>query len=127
MWAMIPMLRTRSSGWVRLVSAIFSLATCERPGGARSSWRCAGGRAPTRVGGRGLPAVVGVGPVGLGHLVDVLAALHRSADAVARVEELVREAFGHRLLPTLPGVADEPAHGQGVGPRGADLDGHLVG
>src|SRR5690606_14179663 len=35
------------------------------------------------------PAVVREGPVGFGHLVGVLAALHRGAEAVAGVEQLV--------------------------------------
>src|SRR5689334_5438810 len=125
MWAMMPMLRTRSSGWVRFMLGAFGggISTCRRPGGARSSGGAPGAHplwCGTGVG--PLPAVVGEGPVGLGHLVHVLAALHRSADAVAGVEELVGEALGHRLLAALPGVADQPAHGEGVGARGADLD-----
>src|ERR687893_83303 len=55
----------------------------------------------------GLPAVVGEGLVGLGHLVRVLATLHRGTEAVARVEDLVHEALGHGLLAAVGGVADE--------------------
>src|SRR5262249_11081744 len=55
------------------------------------------------------------------------AALHRGTDAVAGIQELVGEALGHGLLTALPGVADEPADGEGVGAGGLDLDRHLVG
>ena len=49
-------------------------------------------------GASGLPAVVGEGLVGLGHLVHVLAALHARAEAVGGVEDLVHQPLGHRLL-----------------------------
>src|SRR5215204_4373206 len=80
-----------------------------------------GGPAPTS------PAVVGEGLVGLGHLVGVLALLHRGAEAVGSVEDLVHEALGHRLLTTVRGVADEPAQRQGGRAVGLDLDRDLVG
>src|SRR5690348_14400459 len=73
------------------------------------------------------PAVVRESLVGLGHLVGVLAALDRGAETVARVEDLVHEPVGHRLLTTLPRVADEPAQREGGGPVRLDLDGDLVG
>ena len=60
------------------------------------------------------------------HLLQVLAALDRGADAVARVEELAGQALGHRLLPPLAGVADDPADRERGRPAGPDLDGHLV-
>src|SRR3712207_7121423 len=47
-----------------------------------------------------LPAVVREGLVRLGHLVGVLAALDRGAQTVARVEQFVHQALGHRLLTT---------------------------
>src|SRR6478752_3744204 len=75
----------------------------------------------------GSPAVVREGLVGLGHLVRVLATLHRGAEAVAGVEDLVHEALGHGLLTTLTRVADQPAQGQRGGAAGADLDRDLVG
>src|ERR671912_1292841 len=53
----------------------------------------------------GLPAVVREGAVRLGHLVGVLAALDRGAQAVRRIQDLVLEAFGHRLLTTTLCVA----------------------
>src|SRR3546814_6808859 len=54
-----------------------SLATCERPGQARSLRRCTSGAHPPRwVGGSGpLPAVGGEGLVGLGHLGHVFLTL----------------------------------------------------
>src|SRR6476659_2018042 len=75
----------------------------------------------------GSPAVVREGLVGLGHLVRVLATLHRGAETVAGVEDLVHEALGHGLLTALPRVADEPAQGESRGPVRLDLDRHLVG
>ena len=51
-------------------------------------WRC------------GLPAVVREGPVGLGHLVRVLALLDARAETVAGVEQLVRQALDN-VRPTL--------------------------
>ena len=70
---------------------------------------------------------MGEGPVGLGHLVGVLAALHGSAEPVGGIQDLVHEPLGHGLLAAGAGEADEPAHGQcGLAPR-FDLDRHLVG
>src|SRR6476469_8084165 len=74
-----------------------------------------------------LPAVVREGLVGLGHLVGVLATLHRGTEAVGRVEDLVHAALGHGLLTTLTRVADHPAQGQRGRAVGLDLDRHLVG
>src|SRR6476661_10913404 len=74
-----------------------------------------------------LPAVVGEGLVGLRHLVRVLAPLHGGTEAVARVEQLVHEALGHRLLTTAAAVLDQPAQAQRGAARGTHLDRHLVG
>src|SRR5215471_11039279 len=74
MWAMIPMLRTRSSATA--CSVIFVL---------KSSFL------------RGLPAVVREGLVGLRHPVDVVLALERAALLVQRVENLVGELVRHAL------------------------------
>src|SRR6202453_2211921 len=74
-----------------------------------------------------LPAVVGEGLVGLRHLVGVLAPLDAGAEAVARVEQLVHEPLGHRLLAAVPGVGDDPAQRERGAARRADLDRHLVG
>src|SRR5258706_7768776 len=69
-----------------------------------------------------LPAVVCEGLVGLRHLVGVLASLHRGAEAVAGVEQLVHEPVDHGLLAPGPGVAHQPAQPEGRRPRRLDLD-----
>src|SRR5262249_1965146 len=74
-----------------------------------------------------LPAVVSEGPVGLRHLVRVLAPLHRGAETVACVHQLIQEPVDHRLLPPRPRVAGEPAKAERGGPEWLDLHGHLVG
>src|SRR5919204_395342 len=104
MCAMIPMLRVLAR------SAVLAMVVLSFP---RSCLR--------------LPAVVGEGLVGLGHLVGVLATLDAGAKAVAGVEDLVHEALGHRLLTPLPRVADEPAQRERGAARGLHLDRHLVG
>src|SRR3954451_668820 len=114
MWAMIPMLRVLARA-VTTSATLQSSLVCLGASGRLVATRC------------GLPAVVGEGLVGLGHLVGVLAPLDARAEAVARVEQLVHEALGHRLLPALPRVADEPAQGERGAPARAHLDGHLVG
>src|ERR1051326_6294018 len=73
------------------------------------------------------PAVVGEGLVRFGHLVGVLAALHACPEAVARVQQLVHEPLGHRLLAALPGVGHDPAQRQGGATGGPHLDRDLVG
>src|SRR5436190_11275817 len=75
----------------------------------------------------GSPAVVGEGLVGLGHLVGVLALLHRGTEAVGGVEDLVHQALGHRLLTTVRGVPDQPAQRQRGPTCSLDLDRDLVG
>src|SRR5579875_1735842 len=95
--------------------------------GAAARWRRVGrpalsaGRLPLS------PAVVSERPVRLGHLVRVLAALHRGAEAVRRVEDLVREPVRNRLLAAGLRVAREPAQRERVGAVRLDLDRHLVG
>src|SRR3954471_5997722 len=79
------------------------------------------------LGKRRLPAVVREGLVGLRHLVGVLAALHRSTETVARVEQLVHEPLDHGLLAPGAGVGDQPAQAQRRRPGRAHLDGHLIG
>src|SRR5690606_27035710 len=76
---------------------------------------------------RPLPAVVREGLVGLGHAVDVVLALVGAALLLLRVEQLVGEALGHRLLATLPGELDEPADRERARAALRDLDRHLVG
>src|SRR5947208_7724236 len=67
------------------------------------------------------------GLVGLGHAVDVVLALERAALLGLRIEELAREAVGHRLLPPLARELHEPAHREGAGAGGGHLDRDLVG
>src|SRR5699024_4071164 len=73
-----------------------------------------------------LPAVVGAGAVGLGHLVGVVATLDGSAEAVGGVEGLVRESVDHRALAALAGAHEQPAQGEGVAAARADLNRDLV-
>src|SRR3954452_21250316 len=127
MCAMIPMLRVLASwAWVPAMSLLLLLAsTC-----GMSVRGCRGSPgSPARAGAAGpaLPAVVREGLVGLGHLVGVLAALDRRTQTVARVEQLVHQTLGHRLLPAGAAVLDQPAQAQGGAARGAHLDRHLVG
>src|SRR6476620_10814622 len=138
MCAMMPMLRTflRSVRTSSATSGFSSHSSCSESGGAgaasrdgraRARWY-AGERAPRHTDRTaGSPAVVREGLVGLGHLVGVLAALDSGTEAVARVEDLVHEALGHRLLAALARVADEPAQGERGRAVGLDLDRHLVG
>src|SRR5690242_8586970 len=104
MCAMMPMLRTllRSVVMSTATAAVFLRKLVVGGGGSLGALQQGGSH-------RTSPAVVGEGLVGLGHLVGVLALLHRGTEAVARVEDLVHEALGHGLLATLRGVADEPA------------------
>src|SRR5436305_15345551 len=74
-----------------------------------------------------LPTIVSEGLVGLGHLVHVFTSLDGSTEPVAGIEDLIREAQGHRLFPTLAAVADEPADGDGGGAAPTNLHRHLVG
>src|SRR3712207_1311521 len=127
MCAMIPMLRVLAR--VALVSAM-ALSSVVRSAGGSSG----GGPDRPPAAGAGLrpagvhsPAVVREGLVRLGHLVGVLAALDRGSQTVARVEQLVHEALGHRLLATGPAVLDQPTQAEGGAARGADLDRDLVG
>jgi len=74
-----------------------------------------------------LPAVVSEGAVGLSHLVDVLATLHRSAQTVGGIEDLVGETLNHGVLATLAAEGDEPTQCQGGGATRTDVDRNLVG
>src|SRR5699024_9828603 len=85
-------------------------------GGAAGAWRWGPSRRtdPTMRS----PAVVSEGPVGLGHLVSVLAALDSGTEAVGGVEDLVHQTLGHAVLATGTRVADEPAQREGGGTTG---------
>src|SRR5688572_27943432 len=82
MWAMIPMLRTRSSPTGVATADIVSLR---------------------------LPAVVREGLVGLRHPVDVVLLLERPALLVQRVHELAGELRRHALLAALARCLHDPA------------------
>src|SRR3954469_7290372 len=121
MCAMIPMLRVLAS-WAALA------ITYSSSFGSACGFRGSPGLPPAAgADERASPAVVREGLVGLGHLVRVLAPLHGGTQTVARVEQLVHEALGHRLLATGPAVLDQPAEPQCGAARGADLDRDLVG
>src|SRR4051812_36079961 len=98
MWAMIPMLRTRSSATLVSATANFSP----------------------------LPAVVGEGLVRLRHPIHVVLALERVALLLERVEDLPRKHVLHVLLAPLARVGDEPAQGERATAPLRNLDRHLV-
>src|SRR5215212_6168113 len=101
MWAMIPMLRTRSRP-----TRVFSLTAiaCASP----------------------LPPLVREGLVGLRHPVDVVLALVGAALLVERVEDLAGEPLREALLAAVAGERDEPAYGEIARTALRHLDGHLV-
>src|SRR5215212_12228708 len=101
MWAMIPMLRTRSRP-----TRVFSLTAiaCASP----------------------LPPLVREGLVGLRHPVDVVLALVGAALLVERVEDLVRELLRHALLAAVARVGHDPADRERARTALRHLDGHLV-
>src|ERR1700710_1181324 len=120
MCAMMPMLRTLvrsvrtscATGTVRALSwgvqlQCLNRSTPDRPVSChRPRPRTKTGPRPDEVvGPLRLPAVVSERAVRLSHLVRVLATLHRGAEAVRGVEDLVGEALRHRLLATGLGVA----------------------
>src|SRR3982074_3399079 len=115
MCAMMPMLRTRSSGYPRagpglpaLVSIVIPTSTSYR-GSLRS------------------PLVVGERLVGLGHLVRLLLAANGGSGVVHRVHQLTGELLGHRLARPLPRGLDQPAHRERAATGGRDLDRDLIG
>src|SRR5690349_10876699 len=99
MWAMIPMLRTRSRvGGASFVACVLI----------------------------SLPAVVREGLVGLRHSVEVVLALEGSALLLEGVEDLAGELLVHVLLAALARKRDQPADGERPGTALRDLDGNLV-
>src|SRR5688572_22863324 len=101
MWAMIPMLRTRSSPrFSPLGVATVDIAR--------------------------LPAVVREGLVGLRHPVDVVLLLVRPALLVQRIRELAGELRRHALLAPLARCLDDPAQRERACPPLRNLDGNLV-
>src|SRR5262249_2868692 len=76
---------------------------------------------------RFLPPVVGERLVRLGHLVRVLALLHRVALVLRGIEDLRGELLDHRLFAALARVVDEPPHPQRLRPVRPDVDRDLAG
>src|SRR4051812_43755650 len=101
MWAMIPMLRTRSSAI--LVSAVAIGSPSLR-----------------------LPAVVRERLVGLRHPVEVVLTLVGTALLVESVQDLPRELLVHVLLAPVARVRNDPAHGEGACTARRHLDRNLV-
>src|SRR4051794_16115302 len=101
MWAMMPMLRYLSSGWLRAMTsnsnALAGLMRSPAKAGIQIEFRDR------------LPAVVAEGAVRLGHPVRVLALLDRVAAIARRVHQLARQAAGHRLLRAVARGGDQPA------------------
>src|SRR3954447_5356632 len=141
MWAMIPMLRVRARGYSRtssplppfltscsvVATSIFLAGTAIR----RPPLPQALQRKPAPGGGSRAalpsPAVVGEGAVRLGHLVHVLASLHRGAGAVGGVHDLGDESLRHRVLAPRAREVHEPAHRERGAALRLDLDRDLVG
>src|SRR5262245_66066658 len=67
------------------------------------------------------------GPVGLGHLVRVLASLDRRAEAIHGIDELGRELLAHALAAALARRLDEPADAERHAAVAPDLDRDLIG
>src|SRR6059058_3571558 len=99
MWAMIPMLRTRSSA-TRVSVAAKSLLE--------------------------LPAVVGEVLVGLRHPIHVVLALVRVPLLLERVQDLAGELVAHLLLAAVARERHEPAQRERAPAALRHLDGHLV-
>src|SRR6266508_3195438 len=100
MWAMIPMLRTRSSA--------------TRVSATANSF------------GPFLPAVVREGLVRLRHPIHVVLALERVALRLERVENLARELVAHVLLAAAAGERHEPAQRERPSAPLRHLDRYLV-
>src|SRR2546428_10196409 len=100
MWAMMPMSRPLSSGYLR---AIFVSATCL------------------------LVSKMAEGLIALSHLVGLFPPLDRGPHPVSGVHQLSGELLLHTLPRSGPGVTYDPAPGQRRAAVRPDLDRHLVG
>src|ERR1700675_1944219 len=144
MCAMMPMLRVRAKGYSRISSDLPPRFTaCSVPDNcilSGFSGIFSAGLAMLRLspfqrkpglGARYVaalypsPAVVREGLVGLGHLVHVFPALHRSTGAVGSVHDLGHKSLGHRVLATRAAVVDEPAKRERGTTLRPNLDRHL--
>src|SRR6266536_1909573 len=150
MWAMMPMLRMRSSGVVLGIASCWGTPlACPYPFSQQkrgATWPPANGPVSLRhhrgafdpldagslqAGSRScrskrLPPVMCESPIGLRHPVRVLFLLDRLAFALRRQDQLGGEPLRHVLL--APGAAelDQPPHPQRGAPFRPDLDRHLV-
>src|SRR5690606_39069737 len=73
-----------------------------------------------------LPTEVAEGLVGLGHLVRVLAFLHRGSTTFGGIEQFTGQAQIHRFFAALLGSFTQPAHGEGQAAHGAHFNRHLI-
>src|SRR5438034_1175352 len=120
MWAMIPMLRVRPSGYSRMTRPLpaplcrRSLVTCAACATVSNFLAGVATRPPRlRFPRRSpLPPVVGERAVRLCHLVDVLAPLHGVPLAVGGIHDLGDQPVGHRVLSALPAEIHQPPEGE---------------
>src|SRR5262245_565491 len=121
MWAMMPILRMRSSAMFlgTALKPLSETTTC-------LSIRKQVERAPGPGSRELLPAIVSEGLVGLRHAMRVFALLDRPALVARRGQNLRGELLVHGLVGPLASERDEPADGQGVAAVRTDLHGHLV-
>src|SRR5213595_1139088 len=126
MWAMMPMLRIWSSGVVRGIALPYSAKT--RGDQAPTVGRSRSARTPRQRRGVNppLPAIVGEGPVGLGHPVRVFFLLYGLALALRGEDQLGGQPLRHVLL--APGAAerDQPAHAKRRAPLGPHFYRYLI-
>src|SRR5438067_819351 len=145
MWAMIPMFRVLPSGYSRMTRPPFpdgcwrSFVACAASDTCSSSNFLAGiaisdplhkYRAPARARPRSFlrrsPSVMGERLVRLGHLVEILAALHRRPLADGGVHDLADQPLAHRVLPALAGEVHQPPQRERRAALRTNLDRHLV-
>src|SRR5665213_353460 len=118
MWAMMPILRYRSSGVVRAMTIKL------RRRGAPRSQSVLVRRNPAAF---SLPSIMREGFVRIGHAVRVFPFLDRDAAIVGGVEQFARKAFFHRVFRAPARARNQPADRQRLAAVGANLDRHLIG
>src|SRR5437763_7205020 len=126
MWAMMPMLRTLSSGVVRGIALPYSAKT--RGDQAPIVGRSRSARTPQQRRGVNppLPAIVGECPVGFRHPVRVFLLLYGLALALRGEDELGGQPLRHVLFAPGATERDQPAHAERGAPLGPDFHRHLV-
>src|SRR6202789_1854452 len=116
--AMMPILRQRFRGIVRATSIL--------PCGINRRYSYNNlnpkPRSKTKTARSALPAIVSEGLVRFGHAVHVFLLLHRSAAAVRRIQQLVREFIYHALFTTTAAVGDQPANSERSAPLRVHFD-----